>query len=136
VGKEERGMMMDKERQKLVHRYCQAKKQLSEIEGDLYPLIREICEISTDICYEDRIVDVVIDDEPFMLDEKAVCVRVETGEFGPASYFFPARYLGMTIDEIKKDIAAENQKRKKEIESQELDAERKEYLRLKKKFEG
>lgn len=127
---------MNKERQKLLHRYCQAKKQLSEIEGDLYPLIREICEISTDICYDDGIVDVVIDDEPFMLDEKAVCVRVEHSESGPDSYFFPARYLDMTLDEIKKDVAAEKRKHEKEIESLELDAERKEYLRLKKKFEG
>ena len=116
-------------------KYFELKKQMDEVCDDVYPRIKEICEVCTRFTSGDRIESIEIEyDEPMMFDEPEVCVSVENWSCGPDTYFFPKRYLSMTIDEIKADV--EKQKREKEKLEQKLalDKERREYERLKKKF--
>ena len=127
---------MDKEKSALLDNYFEVKKQMDKVCDEVYPLIKEICEVCTRLTDGDRIESIEIEeDEPLMFDEPEVCVSVENWNCGPDTYYFPKRYLSMTIDEIKADV----EKCKKEEEDKEqkrrLEKERREYERLKKKFD-
>ena len=121
----------------LIDKYFKSKKAFEEIQTELFPRIFDICKVCTRISFNDRIqfIDINDDEDVFMLDEPEVCVHVENWDCGPDTYYFPKRYLDMTIEEIKADVKARKEAERKERAQETLEAERKLYQSLKRKFE-
>ena len=108
-------------------------KTMAEIEKR----IEEIAPLCTDITSREDITGFSYD------DDGSICIRVYSSDCGNDAYWFPLDYLTMDIAEIlkaeekkaekaKRALAREMRKEKKAKEN----AERKEYERLKKKYEG
>jgi len=120
----------------LFNEYLEDRKKLFLVKDKLFPQVREICEVCTNINSRERITDIEIEDEdPMYFDEPEVYVEVTSYDYGDESYYFPKRYLDMTLDEIKADV--EHMKKLEEEEKQHAKekAEYKQYLKLKEKFE-
>ena len=108
-------------------------KTLEEIEKR----IEEIAPLCTDITSREDITGLSYD------EDGSICIRVYSSDCGNDAYWFPIEYLAMDNGEIlksekvkrekaKRKIAREMRKEKKAKEN----AERKEYERLKRKFEA
>ena len=67
--------------------------------------------------------------------EPEVYVEVTSYDYGDESYCFPKRYLDMTLDEIKKDVKRMKKLEEEEEQRAKADAEYRQYLKLKEKFE-
>ena len=120
-----------------------AKFKVGELKGffktmaEIEKRIEEIAPLCTDITSREDIIGFSYD------DDGSVCIRVHSSDCGNDAYCFPLEYLTMDIAEILKaekkkaeawarSFAREMRKEKKAKEK----AERKEYERLKKKYEG
>ena len=126
-------MLTDKN---LFNEYLKTKKKLDLVKDELFLQIREICEVCTNINSRERITDIAIEDEDTTyLNEPEVCVEVFSYDYGDDTYYFPKRYLDMTLDEIKADVERIKKLDEEEKQLAETDAEYKQYLRLKEKFE-
>ena len=75
--------------------------------------------------------------------DSEVCVRVWSQDCGNDAYYFPLEYLAMEDDEIKKCEKKKAEKARKQAEREARmekkireQLERREYERLKKKYEG
>ena len=127
-------MLTDKN---LFNEYLKTKKKLDLVKDELFLQIREICEVCTNINSRERITDIAIEDEDTTyLNEPEVCVEVFSYDYGDDTYYFPKRYLDMTLDEIKADVERIKKREEEEEQRAETDAEYRQYLKLKEKFEG
>lgn len=88
----------------LLQHYLDTKTELESIQAALFPEIRKLCELCTDIQDDDYIVDVHFEDNPSTLDELCVTVMVDNVDIGRYRYFFPARYLDMSRKAIAADV--------------------------------
>ena len=77
-------------------RYVQAKHDFEEASRNLFAMIEPICEVCTDLACGDVIKDVTIGSD-------RVAVKVEDWTNHTRTYFFPTKYLDMTLDEIRKE---------------------------------
>ena len=120
----------------LFEEYVDAKRKLALVEDELFSQVRKICEVCTNIHPRERIINIETEDEdPMFFDEPEVYVGVTSYDYGDESYHFPKRYLDMTLDEIKADVERMKKLEEEEEQRAKADAEYKQYLRLKKKFE-
>ena len=120
----------------LLEEYLEDRKKLFLVKDELFSQIREICEVCTSIHQRERIINIEIEDEdPMFFDEPEVCVEVTSYDYGDESYYFPKRYLDMTLDEIKADVERTKKLEEEEKQRAKKNAEYKQYLRLKEKFE-
>ena len=120
----------------LLEEYFESIRKCALVKDELFSQIREICEVCTNINSRERITDIQTEDEdPIYLDEPEVYVGVTSYDYGNETYYFPKRYLDMTLDEIKADV--ERMKKLEEEEKQHVKekAEYRQYLKLKEKFE-
>ena len=120
----------------LFEEYLEAKKKLDLLKDGVFPWLRDICELCTGINHRESITDFHFNEEPEYLDEPEVIVYVTSYDFGDDTYHFPKRYLDMTLDEIKADVERMKKLEEEEEELAETDAEYKQYLKLKEKFEN
>jgi len=120
----------------LLEEYLEDRKKLFLVKDELFSQIREICEVCTNINSRERITDIEIEDEdPMYFDEPEVYVGVTSYDYGDESYHFPKRYLYMALDDIKADVERMKKLEEEEKQRAETDAEYKQYIRLKEKFE-
>ena len=119
----------------LFNEYFETKKKLDLLKDGVFSWIRDICELCTNISPCERITDFHFNEEPIYIDEPEVMIDVTSYDYGDETYYFPKRYLDMTLDEIKKDV--ERMKKLEEEKEQRVKekTEYRQYLRLKKKFE-
>lgn len=119
----------------LLNEYFETKKKLDLLKDDVFSSLRDICELCTGIASCERITDFHFNEEPEYMDEPEVLVDVTSYDYGDETYYFPKRYLDMTLDEIKADVERIKKLDEKEKQQAERDAEYRQYLRLKEKFE-
>ena len=119
----------------LFNEYLEAKKKLDLLKDGVFPRLRGICELCTSISPRESITDFHFNEEPEYMDEPEVLVDVTSYDYGDETYYFPKRYLDMTLDEIKADIERIKKLNEEEKQRAETDAEYRQYLRLKEKFE-
>ena len=119
----------------LFDEYLETKKKLDLLKDGVFSWIRDICNLCTSISPCERITDFDFNEEPEYLDEPEVIVDVTSFDFGEDTYYFPKRYLDMTLDEIKKDVERMKKLEEEEEQRAKADAEYKQYLKLKEKFE-
>ena len=120
----------------LFDEYLETKKKLDLLKDGVFSWIRDICELCTNINPRERITDIETEDEdPMFFDEPEVYVEVTSYDYGDESYCFPKRYLDMTLDEIKKDVERMKKLEEEEKQRTKTDAEYRQYLKLKEKFE-
>lgn len=120
----------------LFEEYFESRRKCALVKDELFSQVREICEVCTNINPRERITNIQTEDEdPIYLDEPEVYVEVTSYDYGDETYYFPKRYLDMTLDEIKKDVERMKKLEEEEKQRAKADAEYKQYLRLKKKFE-
>lgn len=121
--------------EKLFDEYLEAKKELDLLKDGVFSQIRDICELCTNINSRERITDFHFNDEPEYTDEPEVLVDVTSYDYGDETYYFPKRYLTMTLDEIKADVERIKKLNEEEEQRDKEKAEYRQYLRLKEKFE-
>lgn len=120
----------------LFNEYLEDRRKLFLVKDKLFPRVREICEVCTSIHPRERITNIETEDEdPMFFDEPEVCVEVTSYDYGDESYYFPKRYLDMTLDEIKADVERMKKLEEEEKQHAKEKAEYKQYLKLKEKFE-
>ncbi len=119
----------------LFDEYFETKKKLDLLKDDVFSWLRDICELCTNIASCERITDFHINEEPEYLFEPEVIVDVTSYDYGDETYHFPKRYLDMTLDEIKADVERMKKLNEEEEQRAKTDAEYRQYLRLKEKFE-
>ena len=120
----------------LLKEYVEARRKLTLVEDELFSRVREICEVCTNINPRERITNIETEDEdPMYLDEPEVYVGVTSHDYGDDTYYFPKRYLNMTLDEIKADVERLNKLEEEEEQRAEAEVEYRQYLKLKEKFE-
>ena len=121
----------------LFEEYFEDRKKLFLVKDELFSRIREICEVCTNINSREEIINIETEDEdPIYFDEPEVYVEVTSYDYGDDTYHFPKRYLDMTLDEIKADVERIKKREEEEEQRAETDAEYRQYLKLKEKFEG
>ena len=120
----------------LFEEYFESRRKYALVKDELFSQIREICEVCTNINSRERITNIETEDEdPVYFDEPEVYVEVTSYDYGDDTYHFPKRYLDMTLDEIKADVERTKKLEEEEEQRAKTDAEYKQYLRLKEKFE-
>lgn len=120
----------------LLEEYFESIRKCALVKDELFSQIREICEVCTNINSREEITDIQTEDEdPIYLDEPEVYVGVTSYDYGDETYHFPKRYLDMTIEEIKADVERTKKLEEEEEQRAKADAEYKQYLKLKEKFE-
>lgn len=120
----------------LFEEYFESRRKCALVKDELFSQIREICEVCTSINPHERITDIQTEDEdPIYLDEPEVYVGVTSYDYGDETYYFPKRYLDMTLDEIKADVDRIKKLEEEEERRVKEKTEYKLYLRLKEKFE-
>ena len=120
----------------LFDEYLETKRKLDLVKDELFLQIREICEVCTKIGPRERITNIETEDEDTTYpDEPEVCVEVTSYDYGHDAYYFPKRYLGMALDEIKADVERMKKLNEEKERMAETDAEYRQYLKLKEKFE-
>ena len=120
----------------LFEEYVEARRKLASVEDELFSRVREICEVCTNISPRERITNIETEDEdPMYFDEPEVYVEVTSYDYGDDSYYFPKRYLDMTLDEIKADVERMKKLEEEEKQRTKAEVEYRQYLRLKEKFE-
>ena len=121
----------------LLNEYLETKKKLDLLKDDVFSWLRDICKLCTSsILPNESIMDFYLDEEPEYADEPEVIIEVSSYDYSNQTYYFPKRYLDMTLDEIKADVERIKKLNEEEEQRAERDAEYKQYLRLKEKFEG
>ena len=124
--------MIDKN---LFEKYLETKKKLDLLKDGVFSWIRDICELCTNISSRERITDFHFNEEPVYADEPEVQVDVTSYDYGDETYYFPKRYLNMTLDEIKADVERLKKLEEEEEQRAEAEVEYRQYLKLKEKFE-
>lgn len=119
----------------LFNKYFEMKKKLDSLKNNVFPQLRDICELCTCINPNESITDFHFNEEPVYADEPEVIVDVTSYDYGDDTYYFPKRYLNMTPDEIKADVERIKKLDEDEKQRAETDAEYRQYLKLKEKFE-
>ena len=120
----------------LLEEYLEDRKKLFLVKDELFSQIRKICEVCTSIHPRERITNIETEDEdPMFFDEPEVYVEVTSYDYGDETYHFPKRYLDMTLDEIKADVERMKKLEEEDEQRAKTDAEYKQYLRLKEKFD-
>lgn len=120
----------------LFNEYLDTKKKLDSLKNEVFSELRNICKLCTSINPREIITDFQFNENPvYPEDEPEVIVDVTSYDYGDETYYFPKRYLDMTLDEIKKDVERIKKLNEEEEQRAEADAEYRQYLRLKEKFE-
>ena len=116
----------------LFEEYFESRRKCALVKEELFSQIREICEVCTNINPRERITDIQTEDEdPIYLDEPEVYVGVTSYDYGDETYYFPKRYLDMTLDEIKADVERIKKLEKEEEQRAKAEVEYRLYLKLK-----
>lgn len=118
----------------LLEEYLETKKKLDSLKDGVFSRLRDICKLCTSISPRETITDFHFNEEPEYLDEPEVMVNVQYNGYD-TYYYFPKRYLDMTLDEIKKDVERMDKLEEEEEQRAKEKAEYKQYLKLKEKFE-
>lgn len=119
----------------LLEEYFEARRKFALVKDELFSWVREICEVRTDIAPIERITNIETEDEdPMYFDEPEVYVGVTSYVYGEESYHFPKRYLDMTLEDIKAEVGRTKKLEEEEEQSSKIDAEYKQFLKLKEKF--
>lgn len=122
---------------KLLDNYIVIQKKAHVISEELFPRIREIMKLWGYADYSSPITEMWIDN-PENIDPwiGEICLNVTVNGWDDCDVIsFPIRYLDMYLNDIKMDV----KKFKEKVETQKMEdqlrAERREYERLKAKFE-
>jgi len=119
----------------LVKEYLETKKKFDLLKDRMFSWLRDICKLCTNISDCESITDFHFNEEPEYIDEPEVIVNVTSYYYGDDTYYFPKRYLNMSLDEIEKDIERMKKLEDEEEQRAKIDAEYKQYLKLKEKSE-
>ena len=112
------------------NKYWEAYSVLKKAEQELFPQLKAICTQMGQSISENDTVCGVEDDVP---GEIRVVVNTGVGNY---FYKFPDKYIDMSTKDRLANIRAVRQKKQDEASKINDELDRREYLRLKRKFEG
>lgn len=122
----------------LLDEYVDLWVNTQSITKELFPKIYEILEWCGKDCQYCDIGEMWVD-KPEHIDPWVgePCLNVTLNGYDDCDVVsFPVRYLDMDLEEVRTDVLKFKEKAENQKKKEALEAERKEYMRLKAKFEG